>query len=742
MDKIIIDTLLETFGNYSIIHKDYTEHLKKNKMDPTNINSLYSLVVEDIDKIIKRNDIFMAYSYVLDIRLHIINNLLCSILWRSAISNISIVDFPNVRTELFPYQISNVNWMNNVEKGLYDSEFDDIKNKYKFFGGGLFDEVGMGKTLQMIALINLDKDENRCKKFTTEDDKLYTSGTLIIAPNHLCGQWKREFEKHLKTPLNIINLLTKAHYKKYTYLDFMLADVIIISSNFFFNCDIKQHEIFDSIFNFSKILEKNVNIFNMKWKRVIIDEYHEMENLQLFEKLKHLNSRFRWILSGTPFKEHFIKHTEELQDTSFYKIIEYLTFSKKIDKIDFTNVININWIKSHFSRNLHSLNVSVLKLPEIVEEIVWLNFSNVERALYNGYLVNDTNIIDDINIQNCENVFLRQLCCHPMLAEKMRSIKKTMESLNDMKEYIRELYLQDYEYAQKKYDNVLRKISKTNEEIEKFKEDKKTESTGYYNLCENLKKYAEKEIIYKKIKDGHEKTIAYYKVFLELLSDKEKVLEQDCPICLDSIKEDDIGVTTCGHIYCYSCISTIIKASVPKCPSCKHALSIQNIYLISENRSKDVENFGTKLGYIIGYIRNTPNKYRIIFSQWNNLLKEVGKILTSNGINNLYCKGNVYQKDTVLKLFNGDNEYNEYKIIMLSSMSNVSGLNLSNVEEIIFLDPIYGDEQFRRNTENQAIGRVRRLGNKFKKIKVLRILIKDSVEEDIYKTIVENKQIK
>ena len=100
----------------------------------------------------------------------------------------------------------------------------------------------------------------------------------------------------------------------------------------------------------------------------------------------------------------------------------------------------------------------------------------------------------------------------------------------------------------------------------------------------------------------------------------------------------------------------------------------------------------------------------------------------------MYCQGNVYQKDKVLKIFNTkDIENNEYRIIMLSSESTVSGSNLNNAEEVIFLDPIYGNKQYRANTENQAIGRVRRLGNKFKEIKVLRLLIKDSIEEIIFK---------
>jgi SNF2 family DNA or RNA helicase len=174
------------------------------------------------------------------------------------------------------------------------------------------------------------------------------------------------------------------------------------------------------------------------------------------------------------------------------------------------------------------------------------------------------------------------------------------------------------------------------------------------------------------------------------------------------------------------------------CPDCHKPLGLDKIFLISENKSKEVNTLGTKLAYIINYIKATPSKYRIIFSQWDYLLKEVGKVLESNGIKQLYCQGNVYQKDKVLRLFNSpDTDKNEFRIIMLSSESTVSGSNLNNAEEVIFLDPIYGDKQYRLNTENQAIGRVRRLGNKHKEIKVIRLYIRDSVEDEIYK--VNNK---
>ena len=157
------------------------------------------------------------------------------------------------------------------------------------------------------------------------------------------------------------------------------------------------------------------------------------------------------------------------------------------------------------------------------------------------------------------------------------------------------------------------------------------------------------------------------------------------------------------------------------------------MFLINKTIDKEVNKYGTKISYIIDYIKKSPKKYRIIFSQWDKLLNNVGKILEENGIKILYCKGTPYQKDKVLKLFSDNNENNEHRIIMLSSEKTASGSNLSNAEEVIFLDPIYGNKERRKNVEIQAIGRVRRLGNNFKKIKVLKLIIKDTIEEKTHK---------
>jgi hypothetical protein len=734
LDILDIYNLLykKAFNSYLNLNKSITDFNKYKENDiKKEIENENNHLINNISNIILDNDYTEAFNNIKKLKTIISNYLIAEILDNSIEVDIFTTNFNNIKTVLYPYQINNLNWMLNIENRIYTEEYKEINNKIIFKGGGLFDEVGMGKTLQIITLINCNSSKY---KSIIKNNKIYSKATLIIVPNHLCGQWSREFTINLKKPINIINLLTKAHYKKYNYFNFINCDVVIVSANFFTNCKLNQHEEIDSLNIINNIFNKDVNIFNIFWYRVVIDEFHEIEDSNLFLKLNFIESDYRWIISGTPFKEKKIYNYSELDTTSLSTIVDYLTFDvNNINKINIYNINNYNYLKNHFSRNTHNKNIKILKLPNIKEEVIWLNFTETERMIYNAYLADPNNNIND--------VFLRQLCCHPLISEKIRdNISNTVESLEDIKVQIKKMYFSDFDKAEENYKTCLNRIDRIKNDIKNMENEKKTDLLGYKNLKDDLINAEKKEIELKNIRDGKEKTVIYYKTFIDLISDIDKVKEENCIICLDNIKEDDIGITFCGHMYCYSCISTIIKECKNSninnsCPICKKHLALDKIFLITDKKPKKLDSLGTKLSYIINYIKSTPNKYRIIFSQWDYLLKEVGKVLESNGIKQLYCQGNVYQKDKVLKLFNNqDNENNDFKIIMLSSESTVSGSNLNNAEEVIFLDPIYGDKQYRLNTENQAIGRVRRLGNKHEQIKVLRLLIKDSIEEDIYKS--------
>ena len=470
-------------------------------------------------------------------------------------------------------------------------------------------------------------------------------------------------------------------------------------------------------------------------------------------------------MSGTPFKDYMgqIHKYESEKFNSFlthdypslYRILDYLTMDVNFLKsINILDIDNYNYILNHFSRNKHCDNLALLKLPEINEEIVMLNFSQTERMLYNSYLSDNNNKQDDI--------FLRHLCCHPSISEEILKTNE-MLSLEDMQKHIQTKYLNDYEILIEQQNKlkliIVNETNNINDLTKEYNEQYIIVNNTHVNNTEKNKNEINLKISNKKTKinklnddllllndkiTNKNKSINYYKSFIEIIKNKNVLENEMCNICLNNIDELNLGITNCYHLFCYDCICQVIKSSktlgtASNCPTCKTKISSNNIYLINKTMKEEVNKYGTKIEYIINYIKKSKNKYRIIFSQWSRLLINVGKILEENGIKILYCSGGAYQKNNVLKLFNNDDDSNEYRILMLSSEKTASGTNLSNAEEVIFLDPIYGNKQHRLNTENQAIGRVRRLGNKHSQIKVLRLLIKDSVEEEIFKSNQEDK---
>jgi SNF2 family DNA or RNA helicase len=80
-------------------------------------------------------------------------------------------------------------------------------------------------------------------------------------------------------------------------------------------------------------------------------------------------------------------------------------------------------------------------------------------------------------------------------------------------------------------------------------------------------------------------------------------------------------------------------------------------------------------------------------------------------------------------------------LILLSSKNSASGINLTIANKIIFLEPIYWNQEYRKNVECQAIGRADRLGQS-RSIDIHRFIIKDTIEQDIYNNCIDDGKIK
>jgi SNF2 family DNA or RNA helicase len=261
---------------------------------------------------------------------------------------------------------------------------------------------------------------------------------------------------------------------------------------------------------------------------------------------------------------------------------------------------------------------------------------------------------------------------------------------------------------------------------------KKTTWEFYNNLLERIRKTVNKAKKSNKDSDSDNDS-----------SDSDEEEEEPCSICLDNIPEAGIGVTKCGHMFCHECIMEVTKKN-PKCPYCQKTvlpneimhISYENPNNIKETKENNgklklINKIGTKLANLVYYIKNTK-EHIIIFSQWNDLLEHVGAVLNEYDIKNIFCRGNVWQRDKAIRTFNEDNNM---RVIMLSSESAASGTNLTKASKVILIDPVYGNYEFRKNTEWQAIGRAHRMGQT-KQVEVVRFIIKNTIEEEIYN---ENK---
>ena len=747
--------------------------------------------------------------------------------------DLKINDMNCLNLKLFEYQKCSIYWMLQKEKNkkvisynihdevyfgnvYYDSykmNFYENSNKKQltFHGGCIIDEVGLGKTIQMISLSLLNP--STCKSYVDVNHpyKLISKATLILCPNQLCKQWEREFKNNVKKRCVIIMLLTKKDYDKVSYVDMLNADFIIVSYQFLGNkCFVDNHSLkslkknmsisehkslqvgFD---NCGKVLTSgvdkilhNVNpgLHLIHWHRVIIDEFHEIHGTycSVDNLLPHLCGTYKWVMTATPFNKIECLH----------KMFDFLT---NYENDDGENVYICEPFVSYmshecFRRNTKDSVSMEHTLPPIIEIAKWLKFSTTERSIYNAHLVNEGN--------DKFGVFLRKLCCHPQLCDETKEILSNCKTLEDIEKMMVLHYKQQVSDSQNKIDVMKKKMEINKKRIRiverrlRKKEIKKLgydissdddeeslndnfdgrdtydglintikfEPTQHYDaLKESFQKKKDKLVKLESTHKGRESTLTFYTNVIERVkktaskvstidttdysnvnlqdlmneSDEDKETDDEiCGICLSPIPENDIGVTRCGHIFCFECLKLTVTNN-HKCPACREQLGNGDVSLISYVKEGEtntdekelINTLGTKLAHLILYLKSS-NEHTIIFSQWDGLLIKIGRILKEHNIPNVFCKGHCFQRDKAIRDFNDDDKI---KVIMLSSDRAAAGTNLTRASQIIFIDPIYGDYKYRKDQERQAIGRAYRLGQK-SQIKVVRLLIKGSIEEEIY----------
>ena len=130
--------------------------------------------------------------------------------------------------------------------------------------------------------------------------------------------------------------------------------------------------------------------------------------------------------------------------------------------------------------------------------------------------------------------------------------------------------------------------------------------------------------------------------------------------------------------------------------------------------------------YLHGLFDASTQNRVIIFSQYDKMLKMIGRTLAEFGVNYVYCHGNNFVLNKNIQKFKKDDSI---RVIMLSSETSNSGSNLTEANTIIFIDALFNNLEHVKATEAQAIGRAVRLGQKLP-VKVVRFITRGTIEEE------------
>src|SRR6056300_1011039 len=202
-------------------------------------------------------------------------------------------------------------------------------------GGFLCDDMGMGKTIQIVATI-LGNPKPR---------------TLVVVPKSIITQWAEEIKRF--APNLTINIFDGPE-RKIREADVTIAPYTLLTSK-------------------GKSTDTRTPLHMVQWDRVILDEAHEIRNKKskLFKSLCRLQTQIKWIVTGTPV-------FNSMED--FVSLCTFLGLSKVVVQ-GMTNKIKDIYILRRTKDDLAKINER-LRLPPCYFENVELDMYPDERQMY------------------------------------------------------------------------------------------------------------------------------------------------------------------------------------------------------------------------------------------------------------------------------------------------------------------------------------------------------------------------
>ncbi|KAJ7650479.1 SNF2 family N-terminal domain-containing protein [Roridomyces roridus] len=320
-------------------------------------------------------------------------------------------EIPHLIIRLYRHQLQAVEWMIKQEdssppcpgkpkhlweqgpNALFRHRFYKILNlstqdRCSLSGGGLLaDSMGLGKTLSTLALISATlKDVPRG----------FVRTTLIIVPLSVIDVWRKEIDTQCPGLKKVV------YYPPDGSATPRFEDYDIVSTNY------------DTLAG-----EKGEPLLRIPWRRIVIDECHNLRNSDtaLYKKAMQLRADSRWGLSGTPI----INKLDDLRS-----LVALLRLCPPLGDIDFWKkaIANLkemmNCICLRRTKDMVDQDGKrIVQLPDVTEKAIIVTLYPEQQALYNHTeaekgsreWTSDMNHVQILKIITR----LRQIAIHPSL---------------------------------------------------------------------------------------------------------------------------------------------------------------------------------------------------------------------------------------------------------------------------------------------------------------------------------------
>ena len=251
-----------------------------------------------------------------------------------------------------------------------------------FRGGIIADQMGLGKSLSIIALIAQDRDQP--DYYYESSSEVHVRSTLIVVRAPLLHTWHHQLQTHLN-PGTLSWLIHHGKQRLRSIMELESTDIVVTTYQ-------------TLVAEFRKHAAESQVAYSVKWRRIVLDEAHDIRdhNRLTATAMRHLEASSRWALTGTPIQNNLsdvaslyqFLRIEPYTDTRIFKEhIRALCNQRKGD--------SVAEIKQLVRCIMLPRSITAVTLPERHDLICRLEFSPEEATVYNRAKSRTLNLLDN-----------------------------------------------------------------------------------------------------------------------------------------------------------------------------------------------------------------------------------------------------------------------------------------------------------------------------------------------------------